>query len=892
MDRLFLIDGHALMFRMYYAFLRRPMINTKGTDVSVMFGFMKYLLELIRREAPTHLGVAFDPPCPTFRHERYPEYKGNRDATPEVIKTSLDPLIEMVRALGLPVLMSPGYEADDVIGTIASRAGAEGFQVYMVTPDKDFGQLITPNILQYRPGKSGSETEIIGVKEVCEKYGINTPKQVIDILAIWGDAADNVPGVRGVGEKGASRLVSQFGSVEGIMEHLDELSPKQAEAFRDGADRLAMSKYLVTIRTDVPLECCPEEFEVLRRKETAPEGTRTIGELFGEYEFNSLKGLLPEAISSSGETAVQEAPVPTFSECGVEQVTALARKEGMAAFLRSRAGDSWCVSAGGCVAVAEDIRTMRALLEDESVTKTGYDLKSLAGEARLHGISLNGALADIELIHYLINPEQPHKVETLMRSFLNVDPESLAGAAEAPVQENLFTEPDLFSAAVEQPAARASEQEKAIASLLPRLYESVREKLSQDPGQVRLYQEIEMPLLKVLSDIEQEGFRLDTARLAAFGARLKGMIAAKEAQIREMAGEPALNILSPQKLGLVLFDKMKLDPGAKKNSKGSYSTDEETLTAIADRHPIVNAILEYREMRKMVSTYVEPLPSMVSPRDGRIHTTFNQALTATGRLSSMKPNLQNIPVRSQMGREIRRAFVPSREGNVIVSADYSQIELRLMAALSGDPGLTEAFREGKDIHTATAAKIFKVDESEVTREQRSRAKTANFGIIYGISAFGLSQRLGISRSESKELIEEYFSQYPGVKSYIEGMKKKAAETGYVETLFHRKRFLPDINSRNQVVRGLAERNAVNAPIQGTAADIIKVAMIRVAGRLRREEMASRMILQVHDELIFDVPAAEVEKVQRIAREEMEGVLELGFPLTVECGVGTNWLEAH
>ncbi len=890
MDRLFLIDGHALMFRMYYAFLRRPMINTKGTDVSVMFGFMKYLLELIRRENPTHLGVAFDPPCPTFRHEKFPEYKGNRDATPEVIKASLDPLVEMVRALGLPVLMVPGFEADDVIGTIASRAGAEGFRVYMVTPDKDFGQLITSNILQYKPGKSGSENEILGKKEVCEKYGISAPGQVIDILAIWGDAADNVPGVRGVGEKGASRLVSQFGSVEGIMEHLDQLSPKQAEAFREGAEQLALSKYLVTIRTDVPMECCKEEFEILRRKEPAQGGGRTIAELFAEYEFNSLKGLLPEAILSSETAEVRENTVPVFTECGVAEVVEAAGKERVAGISRASSG-AWCISAGECVAVAEDISGIRALLEDGTVAKAGYDLKGLAGEARLHGISLNGYLADIEIMHYLINPEQSHKIEVLVRSFLNVEPEKMGGG-EIPAQETLFTEPDLFSTVQEQPSVQVSVQEKTLTSLLPGLYRAVWGKLSEDPRQVRLYEDMEMPLIRVLSDIEQEGFRLDTSRLAAFGDELRGQISAKEAEIREMAGEPTLNILSPQKLGLVLFDKMKLDPKAKKNSKGSYSTDEETLTALSDRHPIVNAILEYREMRKMLSTYVEPLPGLLSPRDGKIHTTFNQALTATGRLSSMKPNLQNIPVRSQMGREIRKAFIPSSEGNVLVSADYSQIELRLMAALSGDPGLTEAFREGKDIHTATAAKIFRVDETEVTREQRSRAKTANFGIIYGISAFGLSQRLGISRTESKELIEEYFNQYPGVLSYIEGMKKKAGENGYVETLFHRKRYLPDINSRNQVVRGLAERNAVNAPIQGTAADIIKVAMIRVAERLRREGMASRMILQVHDELIFDVPAGEVEKMREIAREEMEGVLDVGFPLTVECGVGTNWLEAH
>jgi len=880
MDRLFLIDGHALMFRMYYAFMRRPMVNSKGIDVSVMFGFMKYLLELIRREQPTHLGVAFDPHCATFRHEAYPPYKANRDAAPEVVKNSLEPLIEMVKALDIPVLMVPGFEADDVIGSAAVRGEREGFDVYMVTPDKDFGQLITDHIIQYKPGKSGADDELIGVKEVCEKYGIRDPKQVIDILALWGDASDNVPGVRGVGEKGASKLVSQFGSVESIMSNLDKLSPKQADAFREGAEQLKMSKFLVTIKTDVALDCCREDLRV-----GTSDGIR-IRELFNEYEFSSLKGLLP-----GGQSPVAEEPVPAasvqFTETSADEVIGASQGENALGLLCSAAG-LWCVSSAGKVAVVDNPDSIRAVLENEC-PKVGYDLKGMMNALRKKGIALNGYLADIELIHYLINPEQTHKAEILCRGYLGVE---LAGSGEEKEQQSdLFAEPDLFSQ-VEETHAEVTWKEKALCSILPSLYRAVWKELAQDESQVKLYEEIEMPLIRVLSDMENEGFRIDTVSLAAFGRELREKIADKEVEIREMAGEPSLNILSPQKLGLVLFEKMQLDPKAKKTAKGSYSTDEETLSAIADRHPIIPAILEYRELRKMLSTYVEPLPLLLSPVDGKIHTTFNQSLTATGRLSSMKPNLQNIPVRSEMGKEIRKAFVPSEPGSVIVSADYSQIELRLMAALSGDEGLVEAFREGKDIHTATAAKVFKESESDVTREQRSRAKTANFGIIYGISAFGLSQRLGISRSDSKALIDEYFVQYPGVRAYMDGMKEKAREKGFVETMFHRKRFLPNINSRNQVVRGLAERNAINAPIQGTAADIIKVAMIRVAERLHREGLAARMILQVHDELVFDVPAAEVERVCALAKEEMEGVVSIGFPLTVECGVGKNWLEAH
>ena len=900
-NRLFLIDGHALMFRMYYAFIRRPMINSKGVDTSVIFGFTRYLLDLIIREKPTHLAVAFDPPCKTFRHEAYPEYKANRSAAPEVIKESLEPLTEIVRSLGIPVLMVPGYEADDVIGSMAGKWSGKGYDVYMVSPDKDLGQLISDHVFQVKPGKNGAEDEIVDKSALCGKFGISSPSQVIDILTIWGDASDNVPGVKGIGEVGARKLVSKFGSVEGIMQHLDQLPPKQAEAMREATPHLEMSKFLVTIKTDVETGCAEED---LRLNISDPTGA---ARLLNQYECPSLLALLP-AVSGGSAPAEETAAAPAgrieLSFVSLEQITAAATSCGSAGIVllgdRPEGQDCCFLSVPGkdgapaLVFRTADLSEVRGLLESGQIAKTGYALKQYINTLRIKGIHLNGPLEDIELVHYLINPETPHKMDILTQTYLGLDLAACHNAGSATDQSEETAEPDLFSQSVEkEDESQISYRASVDAALMIPLSRAVRDDArAKDPSVEKLYTQIEMPLIRVLADMEYNGVRIDTGMLETYGKELSRELAVIEDRIRQETGEPTLNISSPIQLGAVLFDKLKLDPKAKKNKKGNYSTDEETLTELKDRHPVIGDILQFRAVKKLISTYIEPFPSLIDPRDGKVHTTFNQALTATGRLSSTHPNLQNIPIRTEMGREIRRAFIPSSPDNRIISADYSQIELRLMASISGDPDMIEAFRHGQDIHTATAAKIFKVGLEEVTQEQRRRAKTANFGIIYGISAFGLSQRLGIPRKEAKELIDEYFRHYPSIEKYMERTKEEAREKGYVSTIFGRRRYIQNINSRNATVRGFAERNAINAPIQGSAADIIKMAMNNVYAALKAGGYRAAMILQVHDELVLDTPEEEVPAVMELVRREMENVVTLQVPLTAECGCGSNWLEAH
>lgn len=891
MKKLILIDGHALMFRMYYAFLRRPMINSKGVDTSVLFGFTKYLLELINKEQPTHLAVAFDPPCKTFRHEFYSEYKANRSAAPEVIKESLEPLCNIVKALNIPVLMSEGFEADDVIGSVAKQWSQKGFTVVMVSPDKDLGQLIDDNIFQFKPGKSGAENEILGKKEICEKFSIENPLQIIDILAIWGDASDNVPGVRGIGEVGAKKLVSQFGSVENIIANADKLPAKQKQSVLDSIESLKTSKFLVTIRTDIEMNLTEEDLRVSFTNSSKAK------ELLKEYECFSLVSLIP------GEDATpQESNNVNNMQFNTEQVTVgevlKKAKDNKRIAISIGNDNSIYVAAGEAnatigTAICKKGEDIREVIEDKDIIKIGHNFKSLLKLLWKEEIYPKGTIADLELMHYLINPEVSHRVDILSSSLLGIDPSIIASQGKAPVEE---IQMDLFSFSEETQGDSAIENERQskrieTALMLP-LYSALAKKFEEDKGVEELYYSIEMPLISVLAQMEVNGFKIDTNMLSAFGEELGKELALIENKIRELAEQPDLNVSSPMQLGVVLFEKLKIDPKAKKNKRGNYSTDEETLTELADKHPIVNEILRFRAIKKLLSTYIEPFPSLIDPADGKVHTTFNQALTATGRLSSVKPNLQNIPIRTEMGKEIRRAFIGSSAQHRIVSADYSQIELRIMAALSGDNDMIEAFRNGKDIHTATAAKIFKEETEDVTSDQRRIAKTANFGIIYGISPFGLSQRLNIPRKEAKELIEEYFLNYPAISEYIERMKVQARENGFVQTIFGRKRYLKDINSRNATVRGFAERNAINAPIQGSAADIIKMAMINVAKALKENNLESKMILQVHDELVFDCPVGEVEKVKAIVREQMENVTRLSVPLTVECNDGENWLQAH
>ena len=877
--KLFLIDGHALIFKMYYAFLRHPMINSKGADMSVLFGFTKYVLELIEKEKPTHLAIAFDPPGGTFRHEMYPEYKGTRSETPQLIIDSLEPLCELCKAMDFPVLMVKGFEADDVIGSMAKRAEKEGFTVYMVTPDKDYGQLISKNILQYKPGKSGSDNEIIDVAKVCEKYNITRPEQVIEILTICGDSSDNVPGVKGVGEVGAGKLISKFGTVEEIYRHLDELTPKQREAFVSSEGHIMLSHELVTIKTDIVLDVDSKAMELTGTY--SPEAA----DLFEKYEFGSLRRFLGN-IQPSGSKETKQVE---FTEAAPAQVIKEAQKLGRCAIITECRSEgifseiARVTIAAGALTAEGMAADFRQIISDPQIIKYGYDLKFQRNLLAHAGMSLEGTLMDIELMHYLINPEKSHKVEILAKTYLEINLEENENAAE--VVEAL----SLFDEIPEDDTKPGKAKEAAVTFLLG---EAVWKDMETN-GVQTLYLDMEEPLLKVLSDMEMEGVKIDLVQLRKYSAELNTEMNQIQDRIREMAQESTLNIMSPKQIGILLFEKLRLDPKKKpKSGSNAYPTDEETLSALADKHPIINEILEFRGVKKLLSTYIEPFPSYISPITGKVHTTFNQALTATGRLSSSKPNLQNIPIRTERGKEIRKAFVPSCPDGLIVSADYSQIELRIMAHLSCDKHLIEAFRAGQDVHAITASKIFGIPLEDVTSDQRRIAKTANFGIMYGISSFGLSQRLKIGRGEAKKIIEDYFANFPAISSYIEDTLTAARENGYVETIFGRKRFLPDINSRNGTVRALAERNAINAPIQGTSADIIKLAMIKTDRRIRQEGLQSRMILQIHDELVFDTTPDEVERLERIVREEMENVIELSIPLTVECNHGHNWLEAH
>ncbi len=881
MDKLFLIDGHALVFKMYYAFLRRPMINSKGADMSILYGFTKYLLELAEREKPNYLAVAFDPPGGTFRNQLYPEYKGTRPPTPQLVIDALEPLTELVRYMNVPVLMVPGFEADDVIGSAAVRFSGENLQVYMVTPDKDFGQLISERIFQYKPGKGGADVEIVGPAELCAKWGISDPSQIVDMLAICGDTADNVPGVKGVGEVGAAKLIAKYGSLENIYAHLEELSPKQRALFEEARPHMALSKMLVTIKTDMQLPVALEDMRYTGVFRPA------IWDLFQQYEFSSLRKYLagtekPDtaAARNGPSDAQKDVSVPNPVEVSLEELAA-AKPEKLGLAL---AGDTLLLAAGEKVCkilhfVQNDgpviLSAVKDLLENPAVAKYGVDLKRISHALAARGIGLEGKWYDIELMHYVLNPERSHALSALAQTYLGVNLEEVP---ESAVTGSLFDE--------DIPEEAEQSRLKEAVVQIP-LGDLLREKLPP------LYESMEEPLAKVLAQMERDGVKVDLGQIRSFADGLRKELAERENRIREMAGEPQLNISSPRQVGELLFEKLKLDPKAKKSGKaGQYSTDEATLLAIADRHPIVEEILEFRAVKKLLSTYIEPFPSYVSPVDGRVHTTFNQALTATGRLSSSNPNLQNIPVRTERGKEIRKAFIPGTPDGVIVSADYSQIELRIMAHLSCDAHLLQAFRDGVDVHAATAAKIFGIPVSEVTREQRGMAKTANFGIMYGISSFGLAQRLHLSRSAAKELIDGYFASFPAIRSFIDGSIAFARENGYVETLFGRRRYLPDIQARNANLRSLAERNAVNAPIQGTSADIIKLAMIGVARRMKEAGLKSRMVLQIHDELVFDALPSEVEALKALVVEVMENVVSLSVPLTVECSTGKNWLEAH
>lgn len=921
MDRLFLLDAYALIYRSYYAFIRTPRINSKGMNTSAVMGFCNTLHEVLAKEKPEYLGVAFDPHGPTFRSEAYAQYKAQREETPEDIRRSVPVIKDILRAMRIPVLEAGGFEADDVIGTLALKAGAQGLTAYMLTPDKDYGQLVRENVMMYRP-RHGGGYETLGPEGVCDKYGISDPLQVIDLLGLMGDSADNIPGCPGVGEKTAVKLIQQFGSVESLLGRTGELKGALKKKIEDNAEQIRFSKFLATIKTDVPVSLSLDELRVtepdaaeLRRifaelefktladrflnktennkknaqlqldlfAENAPEGTeapeksslRTLTDTPHTYKLVDTEEEMREIFDFFMTKKILSLDTETTSTDAID-----AELVGLSFAVEEFSAFYVPVPAGREEA-QKIVNIFKPLYENPSIMKIGqnikYDLEVLAR----YGVTLEGEMFDTMIAHYLLQPELRHNMDYMAETCLGyqtIHIDRLIG----PKGKKQKSMRDLPPEEVYEYAAEDADVTLRLRNLLePKLAEA---------GVLQLFREVEMPLVRVLAGMEMSGVRIDTASLKETSAMLTQRISSIETEIYRLAGEE-FNIASPRQVGEMLFGKMKITEKPKKTKTGQYVTSEEVLQQLRGKSEIVGKILEHRGLKKLLGTYVDALPKLINPRTGHIHTSFNQTVTATGRLSSSDPNLQNIPVRGEDGKEIRRAFIPE-EGCLFFSADYSQIELRVMAHLSGDGNMLEAFREGHDIHAATAAKIYKEDISAVTRDQRTRAKRANFGIIYGITVFGLAERLDISRAEATQLIDGYFATFPKVAEYMERARQTAREQGYVETFFHRRRYLPDITSHNATVRGFAERNAVNAPIQGSAADIIKVAMVRIWQRFRAEGIRSKMILQVHDELNFSVLPEEKEQVERIVIEEMQHAYPLDVPLTADCGWGANWLEAH
>ncbi len=920
MDRLFLLDAYALIYRSYYAFLKNPRINSKGLNTSAIMGFVNTLNEVITKEQPTYMAVAFDH-GKTFRHEAFPAYKAQREETPEDIRASVPIIKDILEAYHIPVLQADGFEADDVIGTLATAAGHEGIETYMLTPDKDYGQLVGGNVYIYRP-RHGGGYDTLGESEVTQKYGIATTAQVIDLLALMGDSADNFPGCPGVGEKTAAKLITQFGSIDNMLAHTDEIKGKLREKVEGAVDDIRMSQFLATIRTDVPIA-----LDLEKMKMTSPDEER-LEKIFQELEFRALTDKIIKKVKNTpknddlqldlfGEFAAESQSEPkNASILGLKETPhdyQLIESEEEARKIRDYfltkeilsfdtettstnaidaelVGLSFAVEEFKAVYVAVPaereaaqrmVDIFRPLYEDEHIMKVGQNIKYDYEVLRRYGIEVRGPMFDTMLAHYIVQPELHHNMDYMAETLLGyqtIHIDQLIG----PRGKGQRSMRDLQPQEVYEYAAED-------ADVTLRLKNVLEQKLKEVDGE-RLFYDIEMPLVPVLAEMELTGVCLDTAALAETGKNFNRRLAEYEQKIYAEAGE-TFNISSPKQVGDILFGKMKIVDKPKKTKTGQYVTSEEVLTQLRSRAPIVDDILSYRGLKKLLGTYVEALPRLINPRTGHIHTCFNQAITATGRLSSSDPNLQNIPIRDDDGKEIRKSFVPE-PGCLFFSADYSQIELRIMAHLSQDEHMLDAFRSGTDIHAATAAKIWHVPVEEVTPEQRKKAKQANFGIIYGISTYGLAQRMNISNSEARQLIDDYFATFPRVKAYMDEAIATCREKGYAETIYHRRRYLPDIASRNATVRGFAERNAINAPIQGSEADIIKVAMIHIFKRFAAEGLRSRMILQVHDELNFSVYPEEREQVERIVIEEMENACRLSIPLTADAGWGANWLEAH
>lgn len=935
--KLFLLDAFALIYRGYFALNANGKfnpINSKGVDTSAILGFTNTLMEVLQKQKPTHIAVVFDMAGPTQRHEDFTEYKANREEMPDAIKISIPYIKDIIKAFKIPVLESEGYEADDVIGTIAKKAEQKGFVTYMMTPDKDFGQLVSENIFIYKPGRFGNEAEVLGVKEVCEKFEVENPSQVIDILGLWGDAVDNIPGIPGVGEKTAKQLIKQFGSMENMLQNTSELKGKLKEKVEAHVEQALMSKKLATILLDAPVEFKEEDL-ILEE----PDKDKVL-EIFSELEFRTLaKRVLGKEIGSAAMTPAAVAAVnkngqsdlfgqgevetPAQEEMKFEdfktietvahnyivlndenEIRSLTEKiktkkefcfdtetTGLDSLTAEIVGMSISIKAHEAFyipfsenkeEVIKKLSWVKDIFEDDSIMKIGQNIKYDYSILKNYGIELKGKLFDTMLAHYLIEPDKKHGMDFLAESFLSYRPvsiEDLIGKKGA-AQGNMREVP------LEQIKEYASED----ADVTYQLKEIFAPEIEKE-NFTSLFFEIETPLITVLSEMERQGVKIDKQMLNEYSAKLEGEAKELEKDIFRLA-TTEFNIDSPKQMGQILFEILKIDDKAKKTKTGQYATGEEILSKLADKHEIIPKILEYREVKKLKSTYVDALPEMINPATGKVHTNYMQAIAATGRLSSNNPNLQNIPIRSERGKYIRKAFIPSDENHVLLSADYSQVELRIIAALANDENMIQAFQNKLDIHTATAAKVFNVELTEVTKDMRSRAKAVNFGIIYGQTAFGLSQTLSIPQKEAKEIIDSYFAQYPAIKEYISGNIQKAHKDGFVKTIMGRRRQLPDIHSGNATVRGFAERNAINAPIQGSAADIVKIAMINIHKSLCEQEFKSKMILQVHDELVFDVPKNEVESLKVLVKDKMENAVKLAVPLEVEMNTGNNWLEAH
>ncbi|HBX50360.1 MAG: DNA polymerase I [Bacteroidetes bacterium RIFOXYA12_FULL_35_11] len=938
--KLFLLDAYALIYRSYYAFIRNPRFNSKGLNTSAIFGFVNTLEDILKTQSPTHIAVAFDLSAPTFRHEFYPAYKANREETPEDIRKSVPIIKEILKAYNIALLEAPGYEADDVIGTLAKKAEKNGFITYMMTPDKDYGQLVSDTIFMYKPRRGEGDVEILGKNEICKNFSLIDPMQFIDILALWGDVSDNVPGAPGIGEKTAIKLISEFGNIDNIYANIDKLKGKQRESLEQNKEQVYRAKKLVTIAIDAPVEL-DEQILMLHKPDN-----QKLKTIFEELEFRTMAQRLIVQPADPALAMVEETPVQPEQKqqysipqqgmlnlFGDEQLPTVTTAQksfktiqdvehnyhlitdkekrselisklsslnefcfdtettGLEAIDTEIVGLSFSYKTGEAFYVPIPINREEAqslinefklVFENTEIKKIGQNIKYDMLMLKAYDIDVKGEIFDTMLAHYLLQPELRHNMNFLAESYLNYSP--------VPI-ENLIgkkgkNQMSMRSVALEQISEYAGE-DADITWQLKEIFEKELEKNNLSA----LAQKVEMPLARVLADMEFTGVSLNTKALNIFAQQLVEEIMQIEKEIYTLSGME-FNISSPQQLGKVLFDHLKISSDAKKTKTDQYSTGEEVLEKIVDAHPVIPKILEFRSLKKLHSTYVEALPKLIHKKTGKIHTSYNQALVSTGRLSSNNPNLQNIPIREERGREIRKAFIPSTAEHVFLSADYSQVELRIMAHLSQDTAMIDAFIHDEDIHAATAAKIFNIPLTEVTSDMRRKAKTANFGIIYGISSFGLAQRLSISRSEAKQLIDGYFLTYPKVKKYMDQSIFIAREKGYVETILGRRRFLPDINSKNAIVRGVAERNAINAPIQGSAADIIKIAMINIFSQFEKENLKSKMIMQVHDELNFDVLKSELDVVKNIVRNEMQQAIQLSVPLTVDIGVGENWLEAH